>query len=124
MKIKPTPTAKNEEGSKRWSPVTGVQVLPAGKEGTRLYSLLMRQFGVYCEAHHPYMGGAWTEGGNYYLVEKYVHTISIEEREDEGMVVQDDMPAIPKREIEAWEADLRRERRKAAELSQKMRGND
>ena len=86
---------KNPEGSKKWSPVTGVLVLPTGKEETRLYPLVMRQFGVYCEAHHPDMGGAWTEGRDYYPVVEYVHAITAEEREKDGMGLHPDMLMLP-----------------------------
>ena len=109
---------KNAEGSKKWSPIDNVLVLPTGKEGTRLYPLVMRQFGRYCESHHPNMGGAWTEGGNYYPVEEYVHAITAEEREQDGMGLYPDMPAPPKKEVELWGADLRRDCRKMAMKSQ------
>jgi hypothetical protein len=114
----------SKEGPKKWSPINNVLVLPTGKEGTRLYPLVMRQFGRYCESHHPDMGGAWTEGGNYYPVKEYVHAIAAEEREHDGMGLHPDMPSPPKKEVELWEADLRRDRRKMATKSQYTREND
>ena len=63
----------SDEGPKKRSPAPSVQVLPTGKEGTRLYPIVMRQFGVYCDAHHPGIGGAWTKGEDYYPVKEYVH---------------------------------------------------
>ena len=64
-------------------------------EALGVRQLVMRQFGVYCEAHRPDIGGAWTEGRDYYPVVEYVHAITAEEREKDGMGLHPDMPTLP-----------------------------
>ena len=107
----------SKEGAKKWSPVPGVLVLPTGKEGTRLYPLVMRMFGIYYESKHPELGGAWCEGGQYFPVVEYDHDIDPALRERAGM----NNPLRPLEEVEEWEKDMRRSRVKKANRSQDKR---
>ena len=106
-----------KEGGKKWSPLPGVQILPIGKEGTRLYPLVMRQFGMYCESKHPELGGDWCRGGQYFPVKEYTYDIEPALRAKYGM----DDPLRPLEDVEDWEKEIRRARMKKANKSQDKR---